>query len=309
MAKRLHDTEIWEQDWFLDLPNKYKMLWLYMKDKCDNAGIWRPNKSMVQKIIGETLNLEEFISLVNVDKERIFILPSGRWFIKYFFIFQYGDKFSPTSQVHKGALKALLQNGVHPKDILGDAIGKLKDLDIQTLKEIAYLKDNKSLSIAYGNHIERVIDKDKNIDVITEHKNEDRGSGGKKQDNRIEKEVNGMKESSWIMAKGIILKDSSYLDGLCVKHRVGKDALLKRLSTFLSRLHETDDWKDVPALKRHFSNSLNKHGVAVPDFSSGDVGRKTAIVEPPTTMTKEEMMYGWDEPPKDEYDYSNISWD
>ena len=42
MAKRFTDTEIWEQDWFIDLPNKYKLLWNYIKDKCDNVGIWRP---------------------------------------------------------------------------------------------------------------------------------------------------------------------------------------------------------------------------------------------------------------------------
>lgn len=164
MAKRFTDTDIWEQDWFIDLPNKYKLFWNFLKDKCDNVGIWRPNKGIAQRIIGEPINLDEFLTFINIEKIRVLVLPTGRWFIKDFFVFQYGDKFSPTSSVHKGALKALLQNGIHPKEILGNSIGKLQDLDIQQLKEIAYHKDIDNLNIAFGNPSIRVKDKDKDKD-------------------------------------------------------------------------------------------------------------------------------------------------
>lgn len=164
MAKRFTDTEIWEQDWFIELPDKYKLLWFYIKDKCDNAGFWRPNKSTFQKITGNSVTLEDFLSFANSDKERIKILPTGRWFIKEYFTFQYGDKFSPTSQVHKGALKTLVQNGVHIKEILPEGTGNLQNINIQELKEIAYSKDIDSLNIAYGNPSKRVKDKDKVMD-------------------------------------------------------------------------------------------------------------------------------------------------
>ena len=164
MAKRFTDTEIWEQDWFIDLPNKYKLLWNYIKDKCDNVGIWRPNKSILQKIVGEPINLDEFLGFVNIDKERLKVLPSGRWWIKDFFVFQYGNRFSPESNVHKGALKALVQNGIHINEIFQDGIGNLKYIDFQELRTIAYAKDIKSLSVAFGNPIERVKDKEQDKD-------------------------------------------------------------------------------------------------------------------------------------------------
>lgn len=164
MPKRLTDTKIWEEDWFIDLPNKYKLMWNYIKDKCDNVGIWRPNKSILQKIIGEPLVIDDFLQFVNVGKERITVLPSGRWWIKDYFIFQYGDKFSPTSPVHKGALKTLLQNGIHINQIFKEGIGNLQNIDFESLKEIAYSKDFYSVSIAFGNHTERV--KDKNKDKV-----------------------------------------------------------------------------------------------------------------------------------------------
>lgn len=164
MSKRLTDTDIWEQDWYVDLPNKYKLFWNYIKDKCDNVGIWRPNKTNIQNAVGEPLKFEEFLNFINIGKERIRVLPTGRWWIKDFFVFQYGDKFSPTSQVHKGALKALVQNGIHINEIFNEGIGNLQGLDFQQLKEIAYSKDINNLNVAFGNPSKRVIDKDIVID-------------------------------------------------------------------------------------------------------------------------------------------------
>jgi hypothetical protein len=166
MAKRFTDTEIWEQDWYIDLPTKYKLTWNYIKDKCDNCGIWRPNKSLLQRIIGEPVNLEEFLTFVNVEKGRITVLPTGRWFLRDFFIFQYGDKFSPTSQIHKGAIKQLVANGVHPKEILGKSIGEIQNYDLEEVKEIAYSKDINILLIAYNNPYQRVKDKVKDKDYV-----------------------------------------------------------------------------------------------------------------------------------------------
>lgn len=160
MAKRFTDTDIWDQDWFVDLPPKYKLFWYYVKDKCDHVGIWRPNKVIAQRIIGEPINTEEFLQFVNCEgKHRIIVLPSKRWFLKDYFVFQYGDHFSPTSPIHKGAIKSLVANGVHPSEILNGSIGKLQELSIEQIKKIAYAKDNYSLKEGFEKGINR--DKEK----------------------------------------------------------------------------------------------------------------------------------------------------
>jgi hypothetical protein len=162
MAKRLTDTEIWEQDWYIDLPGKYKLTWNFIKDKCDDCGVWRPNKSLLQRIIGEPVNLEEFLTFINIDgKERIRVLQNGRWFLVEYFFFQYGDKFNPKSPVHRGALKRLLQNNLHPKELSYLHIGDLVNIDIQQLKEIGYQKGSDSILKAYGYGSNRDKDKDK----------------------------------------------------------------------------------------------------------------------------------------------------
>lgn len=162
MAKRMHDTEIWDQDWFIDLPNKYKLLFNFIKDKCDDCGVWRPNKSLIQKIIGEPVSLEDFLIFVNTDeKERISVLPNKRWFLKEFFIFQYGNKFNPQSPVHRGFLKRLLSNSIHLNQIPKLICYNLQNADIEQLSQIAYQYPNDTLMVAYGYPINRAIDKDK----------------------------------------------------------------------------------------------------------------------------------------------------
>jgi len=164
MSKRFTDTDIWDQDWYVELPNKYKLLWNYIKDKCDDSGVWRPNKSIIQKIIGEPLQLNDFLEFVNDGKTRIMPLPNGRWFIREFFVFQYGENFNPMSMIHKGILKRLLANSINIKEIPKINIGILKDVDNQTIEQIAYLKDNKPLLIGLGYSINSLKDKDKEKD-------------------------------------------------------------------------------------------------------------------------------------------------
>lgn len=169
MAKRMHDTEIWDQDWFIDLPNKYKLLFNFIKDKCDDCGVWRPNKSLIQKIIGEPVSLEDFLTFVNTDeKERILVLPNSRWFLREYFIFQYGNKFNPQSPVHRGFLKRLLTHSIHLNQIPKIQCYNLYNVDFEELNQIAYQYPNDTLLIGYGYPINRAKDKD-----IAKDKNKD----------------------------------------------------------------------------------------------------------------------------------------
>ena len=43
MAKRFTDKNKWEDEWYSSLDNDSKIVWEYLLDKCDHAGVGRPN--------------------------------------------------------------------------------------------------------------------------------------------------------------------------------------------------------------------------------------------------------------------------
>jgi hypothetical protein len=88
MAKRFTDTSKWKDSWFQDLPTKYKLLWFYLLDECDNAGVWKPNIRLASFQIGEPF---EEIEARRVFADRIEITQSGYWYITKFIQFQYGE--------------------------------------------------------------------------------------------------------------------------------------------------------------------------------------------------------------------------
>jgi hypothetical protein len=131
MSKRFHDTEIWKQDWFLELPYEYMLLWLYIKDTCDHAGIWKPNKRFIEFISGKTIDLKKAIEFFNGNKGRIEILSNGRWLIPDFISFQYGHKLNPENRVHSSILAVLEKNEVNLTSIRGllEVKDRVKDKD------------------------------------------------------------------------------------------------------------------------------------------------------------------------------------
>src|SRR3990167_4056053 len=135
MPKRFHDTDIWEEDWFLALPRDYRDLFLYIKDKCDHAGIWRPNIVLFNKIYDCQCKLDVAIKLFNQDREeddqRVLILPKGRWFRPHFIPFQYGRVLNLESKAHKSVYALLLLYEVNMTSIRPQVEVKhpLKDKD------------------------------------------------------------------------------------------------------------------------------------------------------------------------------------
>jgi len=112
VSKRFTDTEIWSEDWFLNLSNDQKIFWKYLVENCDHAGIWKPNKIRFSKLTGLDIDHEKTIEMINMDKERICVLPNGRWFLTGFVPFQYGTKLNLANRMHKSVYELLLYNKV-----------------------------------------------------------------------------------------------------------------------------------------------------------------------------------------------------
>tara|TARA_R110002020_G_scaffold81777_1_gene202831 strand:+ start:5163 stop:5777 length:615 start_codon:yes stop_codon:yes gene_type:complete len=119
MPKRFTDTEKWSEDWFLELSNAHKLFWIYICDNCNHAGIFKLNKKMFEFLIGTKINPQEFLSIVNEEKERIKILDKGKWYIVDFIKFQYGECLNKNNRVHNSIIKILIENKINYKKSKG----------------------------------------------------------------------------------------------------------------------------------------------------------------------------------------------
>lgn len=104
MAKRFTDTDKWKKKFIRDLNAPYKVLWLYILDECDHAGIWHVEVDVAKIRTGCV-----FDESIAVDKfgGNIQVIDNGRkWFIPDFIDFQYGQ-LNPSNKVHKSVLDIL----------------------------------------------------------------------------------------------------------------------------------------------------------------------------------------------------------
>ena len=122
MAKRFTDTDKWKKGFIKRLPAKYKLLWLYILDDCNHAGIWDTDFEVASIRIGSKINEKE---AAQVLAEQIKIFDDGnKWFIPKFIDFQYGQ-LNENVNAHKSVIKLLDKydvyniEGISPVDVAG----------------------------------------------------------------------------------------------------------------------------------------------------------------------------------------------
>tara|TARA_R110000850_G_scaffold189076_1_gene314738 strand:- start:427 stop:1092 length:666 start_codon:yes stop_codon:yes gene_type:complete len=122
MAKRFTDTDKWKKGFMRSLPTKYKMLWLYMLDDCNHAGVWETDFEVASIRIGSKINEKD---AAKVFASHIKIFDKGnKWFIPKFIDFQYGT-LNENSRPHQAVIKLLDRydvyniEGISPVDVAG----------------------------------------------------------------------------------------------------------------------------------------------------------------------------------------------
>lgn len=110
MAKRFTDTDKWKKPFIRALDAPYKLLWLYILDDCDMAGIWQKDFEVASIRIGEKVTEARALEIFG---ERIKVF-GDKWFIVDFISFQYGE-LSENNRMHKAVSNTLLKNHIIPE--------------------------------------------------------------------------------------------------------------------------------------------------------------------------------------------------
>jgi len=116
MAKRLTDNKKWSDAWFMDLPSKYKLFWIYILDECNHAGIWEVNFKLASFYVGEHLENSECKRYL---KDRIDFISDRYWYLKKFVEFQQNkkiDELNPKNNCHKSIIDNLLKHNIIQKE-------------------------------------------------------------------------------------------------------------------------------------------------------------------------------------------------
>lgn len=112
MAKRFTDSEKWKNEWFLSLPNDYKIIWIYLLDNCSIAGILKKNFKILN-FCCETVGIDGS-KLMEIFKDRV--LDYGDfYFIPKFLLFQNPTGLNSDKPAVISIRKELKLNGLSDK--------------------------------------------------------------------------------------------------------------------------------------------------------------------------------------------------
>lgn len=161
MAKRLTDSNKWNDNWFNELPPDIKLVWLYILDACDHAGVY---KVSFKSIVFYTGTQRSETEIINYLRERIYIC-GDKWFIPKFITFQYKNFFTSNTPAIKSARELLIShNIIQPNDNSLPTFNKELNNPYITLVEPLSNDYIRTKDKDKDMNIDKNIDKDKNTD-------------------------------------------------------------------------------------------------------------------------------------------------
>lgn len=141
MAKRFTDTEKWKKPFIRGLQGPYKLLWLYICDDCDHAGIWQVDMEVASIRIGEPLDFDK--ALLSFGSKVIPFDNGNKWFIPSFLEFQYPSGLNPDNRAHSSIIHLLEKYNlkISSNKPLTSTLQGRKDMDM--VKDMVKDKNNK----------------------------------------------------------------------------------------------------------------------------------------------------------------------
>lgn len=185
MAKRFTATEIWGEDWFLEMPNEYKLFWYYMLSNCDYAGIFKVNVRSFSGLLEVSLSSTTALEHFNLGKNRIRVLSDSIWFIEDFFVYQYGMIFNYKNNMHDSIGKIYKKHEIDLtslrglREVRGTPKEKDKDsINVLTVKTTENGKTENGFSSVFKARGEEVLIKRHAENLAAQERNRQKDSEG-----------------------------------------------------------------------------------------------------------------------------------
>ena len=162
MAKRFTDTEKWKKPFIRGLQGAYKLLWLYICDDCDHAGIWQVDMEVAAIRIGEKIDIKEAIK--SFDEKIVIIDKGNKWFIPSFLEFQYPSGLNSDNRAHNSVIILLEKYNLRiskNKPLISPSEGSMdmdmvKDMDKDMVKGEKKVKFKENILLTQKEHSQLV---------------------------------------------------------------------------------------------------------------------------------------------------------
>jgi len=148
MAKRYTDTEKWKDDWFVSLNNDYRIIWQWLLDNCNHAGICKRSIKLLNFMCNTKATEDELI----LEMEGRLIIKDNIWFIPKFLKFQYST---------------LKSN----KPVIVSIVKELKTNNLLNLIPESFGNDYIIVNESLDNDSIIIKDKDKDMDMVKDKSN------------------------------------------------------------------------------------------------------------------------------------------
>ena len=167
------DTDKWKKRFVRELKPQHKLLWFYILDDCNHAGIWEVDLEVASIRVGFELSHDNLPSSFG---DKVISFDNGdKWFIPDFIEYQYGE-LNPNSNVHKAVLNLLNKKNLEgylkgSQGVQTTLKDKDKDKDIVIVKDKAkakrFVKPNVEDVIDYCNERNNNVDAEKFYDYYS----------------------------------------------------------------------------------------------------------------------------------------------
>lgn len=216
MAKRMTVTEKWDDPWFVALSPQAKLIFEYLRDKCDHIGIWKVNYESLRKEtkFSPKVDVEKHIEELNTiardldEDEKIEWLPGRKYvWICNFMKIQYGGSLHIKSTMHRTIFREM---GKYYGKPVSKRFGQL----IRFYEnEILYCTP--TLQMGYSSTVES-------------YRNGKGNGNGNEKGKEIIGELKPLGMDVVMLAHEKALKDQRWIEGVRIAHGIMKDGDFER---------------------------------------------------------------------------------
>ena len=143
MAKRFTDSLKWNDDWYISLTNEYKVVWQWLLDNCNHAGICKRSMALLNLMCKTNIKEDEMIKVMDGRIIKI----ENNWFIPKYLKFQYSTLLSEKPAVISVVKELFSANCIKliPESFGNDykIIGKSFEHHLRIVKDKDKDKDNR----------------------------------------------------------------------------------------------------------------------------------------------------------------------